>query len=357
MREADDSMVPLRVTFLGPAASFSHQAAVETFGISSELIPCVSFAEAIAAVQNGDADYAIVPFENSTNGSVVQTLDLLVDRSGIYDDLQVYSEYYLTVHHCLLARKGLIPASQRDYRAIVKLYTHPQAWGQCEKFLGKHFRGVERQDVSSTSKAGEIVLNTKTEANAAIASRFAGEHYGLDILEENIEDTANNTTRFLVLGSVKAEHSAQLPFEAPGPSPTQEQPLTVSKSKKTLISFMIRQDTLGTLADALLIFKNFGLNLTSISTRPSQIQAWKYVFLVESESKQKEDVVHDIMDSLKGVTENCRYLEYIGIQVCEPSSFESEIAEKPNAYTAENSELLKRPVCFNDSEGQCLCGP
>ncbi|KAL4974302.1 Prephenate dehydratase-domain-containing protein [Aspergillus desertorum] len=297
-------MTPLRVTFLGPAASFSHQAAVETFGHSSELISCLSFADAIAAVQRVDADYAIVPFENSTNGSVVQTLDLLVDRDDRYNDVEICSEYYLTVHHCLLVRKGSIPAEQRSYSSITKLYTHPQAWGQCEKFLAKYFKDVERQDVSSTSKAGETVLNTTSEVNAAIASRFAGEHYGLDILEENIEDTANNTTRFLLLRNVRSPTSTH--FQS-GLGRELSKPSAVRKTKKALFSFMVRQDTLGTLADALLIFKDHGLNLTSISTRPSQIQAWKYVFLVESETDQNKEV-HDILDSLRKVTEHCRHL-------------------------------------------------
>ncbi|KAL4735494.1 Prephenate dehydratase-domain-containing protein [Aspergillus similis] len=297
-------MAPLKVTFLGPAASFSHQAAVETFGKSSELIPCLSFADAIAAVQRRDADYALVPFENSTNGSVVQTLDLLVDRNNSYGDVKVCGEYYLTVHHCLLARKGFIPAAQRNYSSITKLYTHPQAWGQCEKFLAKYFKGVERLDVSSTSKAGEIVLNTTSEVNAAIASRFAGEHYGLDILEENIEDTANNTTRFLVLRNFNPMTSIHFQPEL-GQEISKSQ--AVLKTKKALFSFMVRQDTLGTLADALLTFKDRGLNLTSINTRPSQLQAWKYVFLVESETDQNQEVP-DIMDSLRKVTENCKHL-------------------------------------------------
>ncbi|KAL4868489.1 hypothetical protein BDV12DRAFT_101567 [Aspergillus spectabilis] len=301
-------MAPSKVTFLGPTASFSHQAAAETFGNINELIPCLSFADAIAAVQNETADYAIVPFENSTNGSVVQTLDHLVDRNGMFNDVEVCSEYYMTVHHCLLARKRLIPAGQHDYNTITKLYTHPQAWGQCEKFLGKNFNGVERQDVSSTSKAGEIVLKTTTEVNAAIASRFAGEHYGLDILEENIEDTANNTTRFLVLRNVKSKHTTPFHRSPSRGSSPQEKPIEVSKTKKTLISFMVRQDTLGTLADALLIFKDCGMNLTSISTRPSQIQAWKYVFLVECETDQTNEMVPNVMDSLKDVTESCRHL-------------------------------------------------
>ncbi|KAL5334571.1 Prephenate dehydratase-domain-containing protein [Aspergillus crustosus] len=301
-------MAPSKVTFLGPPASFSHQAAVETFGNSFELIPCLSFADAIAAVQKRQADYAIIPFENSTNGSVVQTLDLLVDRNGEYNEVEVCSEYYLTVHHCLLARKGLIPASKSGYDSITKLYTHPQAWGQCEVFLKRHFKGVERQDVSSTSKAGEIVLNTASEPNAAIASRFAGEHYGLDIVEENIEDSANNTTRFLVLRNLIWEHTAPLHLLPLKDFSVQEKPISVSKTKKTLFSFTVRQDALGTLADTLLIFKEYGMNLTSISTRPSQMQAWKYVFLVESETNRTDEVVPNVIDRLKSVTESCRHL-------------------------------------------------
>lgn len=231
-----------------------------------------------------------------------------MDRNDDYSDVKVCSEYYLTVHHCLLARKGLFPPGQRDYSCITKLYTHPQAWGQCEKFLGEHFRGVERQDVSSTSRAGETVLNTRTEVNAAIASGFAGQHYGLDVLEEKIEDITNNTTRFLVLKNVKSKHLTHYHPESAGQSIVQKQTLTVPKTEKTLISFMVPQDTLGTLADALLIFKDYGMNLTSISTRPSRLQAWKYVFLVESETDQNKEVVPGIMNRLTMVTENCKHL-------------------------------------------------
>ncbi|KAL4959158.1 prephenate dehydratase PHA2 [Aspergillus stella-maris] len=301
-------MAALKVTFLGPAASFSHQAAVETFGDSYELIPSVSFADAITAVENGTSDYAIVPFENSSNGAVVQTLDLLVDRNGNYSDVTVCSEYYLTVHHCLLARKGLIPEGQEDYSTITKLHTHPQAWGQCNKFLTKHFKGIERQDVSSTSKAAETVSKATNEVNAAIASRFAGEYYGLEILAENIEDNTNNTTRFLVLRNKNSEKTAHFPPEPVKETPIPQQPVAVPKTKKTLISFMVPHDTVGALANALLIFKDFGMNLTSISTRPSQIQAWKYVFLVECETSQEKDIVPNLMDSLTKVTENCKHL-------------------------------------------------
>ncbi|PYI10084.1 PDT-domain-containing protein [Aspergillus sclerotiicarbonarius CBS 121057] len=304
-------MEPLKVAFLGPAASFSHQAAVESFRSSAKLLPHVSFPDAFAAVQADRVDYAIIPCENSTNGSVVQTLDLLADPSGLYSDVKVCGEHYLTVHHCLLTRKGLLPPGQRNYSSVTKLYTHPQAWGQCEDFLERTFKGIERQDVSSTSKGAEIVSKETTERSGAIASRFAAEYHGLDVSEENIEDKANNTTRFLVLRNVNSERTSRLSFEDVKVSPAQGPTSVTPTAQKTLISFMIRQDCPGALADALLIFKSQGMNLTSINSRPSQIRAWKYVFLVEGQSvpsSENKDAVSEIIGGLHEVTEGCRHL-------------------------------------------------
>ncbi|GAQ09045.1 P-protein [Aspergillus lentulus] len=301
-------MEAIRVTFLGPAASFSHQAAVECFGFSAELSPRLSFADAFAAVQQGEADYAIIPVENSTNGSVVQNLDLLADRYGLYEDVNVCGEHYLTVHHCLLVRKGL---SQPDIRSITKLYTHPQAWGQCENFLAKFLKGVERQDVSSTSKAAEMVSLETQEHSGAIASRFAADYHGLDVLSENIEDKADNTTRFLVLRNTKSERTTRLPFDAVKAPSVALKPRLTSSAEKTLISFRIRQDFPGALADALLIFKEFGMNLTSINTRPSQRRAWQYVFFVECQqfpTDQNSQGVTKILDKMQQVAEGCRHL-------------------------------------------------
>ncbi|KAA8643156.1 prephenate dehydratase PHA2 [Aspergillus tanneri] len=299
-------MVLITVAFLGPAASFSHQASVESFGASVKLLALPSFTDAFAAVQQEEADYAVVPFENSSNGSVVQTLNLLADPSNLYTDVKVCGEHYLNVHHCLLSQRGLRSLGESKYNSIDKLYTHPQAWGQCEKFLGRHFKGVERQDVSSTSKAAETVANETAGRSAAIASRFAAVYHGLDILEENIEDNSNNTTRFLILRNVRSERTAQLHLEkiipAPASSPT---------AKKALISFMLHQDSPGALADALLVFKNYGMNLTSINTRPSQRKVWQYVFLVECQLASANDDregVNEILAALNDTTENSRHL-------------------------------------------------
>lgn len=211
-------------------------------------------------------------------------------------------EHYLTVHHCLLAS-----SSDTNYPSITKLYTHPQAWGQCEAFLSKHFKGVERQDVSSTSKAAQIV--SQESSSAAIASRFAAEYHGLAVLAENIEDRADNTTRFLVLRNVRADQTARIAFDqVKGPMVLDgSEPAAVPR--KTLISFLLNADKPGELADALLVFKNHGVNLTSINSRPSQRVAWRYVFFVEGErilTAENSEAVARILKSLESVTESCR---------------------------------------------------
>lgn len=274
-------------------------------------MPHVSFADAFAAVQQQKADYAVIPFENSTNGSVVQTLDLLADRNGLYKDVKVCGEYYLTVHHCLLVRKGTFPPGRLgDDGSITKLYTHPQAWGQCDIFLSQYFKGVERQDVSSTSKGAEIVSKETGERGAAIASRFAAEYHGVDVLKENIEDRADNTTRFLILRNVLVERTARLEFDQSNALTAQDRPVP-SITHKTLISFSIDHSSPGALANALLIFKAHGLNLTSINTRPSLKRAWQYIFFVEcgrTPSDENKEAVLKALDDLRHVTESCRDL-------------------------------------------------
>ncbi|KAL1984773.1 hypothetical protein VTN96DRAFT_8714 [Rasamsonia emersonii] len=305
-------MERLRVTFLGPAASFSHQAALESFGPSVVLSPSLSFADAFSAVQNNEAEYAVIPFENSTNGSVVQTLDLLADREGLYSDVAVCGEHFLTVHHCLLAHKNAtLSGSGNNYQFITKLYTHPQAWGQCETFLSSHFRGVERQDVSSTSKAAEIVSKDTSGHTAAIASKFAAEYHGAEVLETNIEDRADNTTRFLILRNVRSERTDNVSSHLASGAMEKEVPDSPCTKYKTLISFMIEHSTPGALADALLIFKAHGMNLTSINSRPSLIRPWQYIFFVECEqvpSAHASDSMKRVLEDLSKISKACRNL-------------------------------------------------
>lgn len=240
----------------------------------------------------------MIPFENSTNGSVVQTLDLLADRESLYKDVTVCGEYFLTVHHCLIGGKAVAP---EDYKNITKLYTHPQAWGQCDKFLSQHFRGVERQDVSSTSKAAEIVSKDTSGESAAIGSRLAAEHFNAFVLQENIEDSADNTTRFLILRNIHSVRTAKA-------SVNPDDNVTIAtKARKTLISFMIEHSSPGALADALSVFKSHGLNLTSINSRPSMLRPWQYIFFIECEHVPNSSI-HNTLEELKAICKSYRVL-------------------------------------------------
>lgn len=140
----------------------------------------------------------MVPFENSTNGSVVFTLDLFADLHNKYSDILVCGEAYVSVSHCLL---GLDASTSTDYSKITKLYSHPQAWGQCKTFLQTHLKHAERFDVSSTSRAAQIVADSKDPSAAAISSKVAGTLFNLSLLSEGINDVSGNQTRFLSCGA------------------------------------------------------------------------------------------------------------------------------------------------------------
>jgi prephenate dehydratase len=329
----------LHVAYLGPPASFSHQAAHNFFAqLQSRflnpkgtppvgLIPHPSFASVFAAVQTSSTDspvYGIVPFENSSNGSVVQLLDLLADREGRYSDVRVCAEYYLRVRHCLLGRKqplGSAGGQEKDkedaLKRVEKLYTHPQAWSQCSAFLERHFKGVEKYDVSSTSGAAEKVAQEEATTldghgrSAAIASQLAAEVYGLDVLKEGIEDQGDNVTRFFVLrrefNNGQERHIAEV-------NEVDVVDTATPKKWKSLISFTIDHGAPGALADALGIFRKHAFNLTSIDTRPSRVRPWHYIFFVECEqAKRVSDAadragVDGIMSDLELRAHSCRHL-------------------------------------------------
>lgn len=329
----------LHVAYLGPPASFSHQAAHNVFAQPQtrfltpkgappvKLIPHPSFTSVFAAVQSSSANspiYGVVPFENSSNGCVVQLLDLLADRERRYGDVKVCAEYYLRVRHCLLGRKqplGAIGGKEKDVedalKQVDKLYTHPQAWGQCTEFLERHFRGVERHDVSSTSRAAEIVAQEETATldghgkRAAIASQLAAEVYGLDVLQEGIEDQGDNVTRFFVLRRESTDGRERQIAEVNEVNAVDTATL---KKWKSLISFTIDHGAPGALADALGTFRNHGFNLTSIDTRPSRVRPWHYIFFVECEQAKKVSDAADragvsgIMSYLGLLAHSCRHL-------------------------------------------------
>ncbi|KAK2749156.1 prephenate dehydratase [Myotisia sp. PD_48] len=296
-----------RVAFLGPLASFSHQAALGSFGKQATLLPQPSFDHVFAAVQSKEADYAVLPLENSTDGSVVQAFDLLADREKKFEDLEVCAEYYLPVHLCFLLKKGTpgTEATDDHQYPTTTIYSHPQVWGQCTKFLSK-FKEAKKIDVSSTAKAAEIVAHDNDPNSAAIASRLAAEMSGLNVEVDQIEDEAGNTTRFLILRNKKQDLT-----DVQNPLYMEQQPeLTQKSSCKSLILLTPKRDAPGSLAEALLIFKSHGIDLTVINTRHSGARRWEYIYFVEClriGATFDEALVHKILAELADVTESCRY--------------------------------------------------
>ncbi|KAF3925849.1 P-protein [Dactylellina cionopaga] len=278
------------VAYLGPPSTYSHQVTLQRFPTDKyKHIPCIQISDIFASVESGKSDLGVVPFENSTNGSVVQTLDLFCDRNAQLPNIRVCSEAYLDVHHCLLGH----PRDTISRDTVARIYSHPQAFGQCEPFLAKHLKGVERVDVSSTSKAADLA--NKDPSAVAIASAIAADvHPDLEILASNIEERSDNTTRFLVISKNTS---------------TPSEPSAIEGSDKTFMTFTVHHEQPGALCDMLMVFKEFGMNLTSISSRPSLVVAWNYIFLVEFEGH--EDSSH-VKKALQKMNKYCRSMRVFG---------------------------------------------
>jgi len=188
-----------------------------------------------------------------------------------------------------------------DIKQIKKLYSHPQAWGQCKLFLSTYLKGTERQDVSSTSKAAELVAQDTTGTSAAISSRIAADLNNIDVLAEGIEDNEGNSTRFFI---IRRQQDV--------PSPAAEDEQAEMANYKTLVSFTVEHGEPGALADCLAVFKKYSLNLTSCNTRPSGEAPWHYIFFVEFMGRKRADgeggAVNEAMQDLTRVAKGWRWL-------------------------------------------------
>jgi chorismate mutase / prephenate dehydratase len=233
----------MNIGFLGPETSFSNEAALNIFP-KENLIALNSIQAVFSSLMTGEVTEAIVPIENSTGGSVSTTLDELIEK-----EVYIIGEYYLHIKHNFLAR--------RPMDKIKKIYSHPQAFSQCKNWIHENALGKELIEVTSTSNAAE---RTSIEIDAgAIASKLAGERFGLDILEEGINDESENITRFIII------------------SKTRDLP---DNKEKTALVFGVK-DKPGALLDILSIFKKFNINMIKIESRPSQVKTWEYLFFVE----------------------------------------------------------------------------
>ncbi|KAL8670860.1 MAG: hypothetical protein Q9168_004620 [Polycauliona sp. 1 TL-2023] len=323
-----------KVAYLGPVASYSHQAALLYFGKDEFLLePQSQIKDAFASVQATDGDdFAVVPFENSTYGTVVFTLDLLLDRESKYPDLLVCGELYLPVQHCLVghpSRRQSADLSQenawedgnqmqancnpkrssqlmKSLQHVSTIYSHPAAFGQCEQFLSLYLKGVEKKEVSSTSRAAETVAEEgPSSRSAAISSSIAAEIHGLKLLAESIQDQDDNSTRFFILKNGKSNPR--------GLAPSLPQHSDQNSDKwKSLISFTLAQQPSGTLAEVLQIFKTHGLNLTSINSRPSHERTWHYVFLIEVQGRREESGGGGVDRALKEIDTKTKGWKWMG---------------------------------------------
>ncbi|OAA76366.1 chorismate mutase/prephenate dehydratase [Akanthomyces lecanii RCEF 1005] len=315
--------------YLGPIASYSQQAALQAFAEDVwYLKPVTTIDDVCDATQDKHAVLGVVPIENSTNGSVVFTLDDLADRDGRYKDIYVNGEIYVDVHHQLLGHKNANAPGPSGHSAsgtstptaadptpskpkskplesldhIKKLYSHPQAFGQCTKFISTYLKNAEKFDVSSTSKAAELVAADTSGTSAAISSKLAGELYKLDTLAASIEDRDDNTTRFLIIGTLPA-----LPVDYP-----LKQDPAQRTGTKSLVTFTVPHKCPGALADILGCFREFQLDLTSINSRPSLLGPFQYIIFVEFEGHKLDDPDGRVNSALIKIEKMAQKLRWLG---------------------------------------------
>ena len=266
----------VKIAYLGPPVTYTHQAAQKKFGSSVEYAPCASISDVFADVERERCDYGVVPVENSTEGAVNHTLDMFIES-----ELKIYAEVFLPIHHYLMSNGASV-------KQLVQVYSNPQVFGQCRLWLESHLRNAELVGATSTAEAAQIAANDNNEAGlACIASKIASEMYGLKILASSIEDNPNNTTRFLVI----SRHEAK---------PT--------RSDKTSILFEIK-DKAGALHDILTPFKKSRINLTKIESRPSKKKVWSYYFFVDFEGHHEEARVQKALATLRV---HCTFLKVLG---------------------------------------------
>jgi chorismate mutase/prephenate dehydratase len=262
----------LTIAYLGPEATFTHQAAIRRFGSSLRYSAQKTIADVFAEVSKNRADYGVVPGENSTEGVVTHTLDMFVDS-----DLKIVAQIILPVQQCLLSN------SRRSQ--IKKLFAHPQSLAQCRGWVQNNLPQVEIIETSSNARSADLAAKEKN--TGAIAGMLAAEKYGLDVIEQDIQDNAANATRFLVLGR-------------------QCSPPTGNDRTSLMVSIM---DKVGALHHALAAFRRNRINLTKIESRPSKRKAWEYFFFIDCDGHMQDVRVAKAIEMLE---QECSFVKVLG---------------------------------------------
>ena len=254
---------PLAVAYLGPQGTFSEMALGKQFGAAVEAQPCASIDDVFRAAETGTAQYAVVPVENSSDGAIGRTLDLLLATP-----LRICAEVVLRVQQNLMAKRP-------SMKAIRKVYSHPQSLAQCHGWLAQNLPGVRRVPLASNAEAARVAA--KEAGAAAIGPEIAAARYGLKLLARSIEDDPKNRTRFLVLGS----HDA-------GPS---------GKDRTSLV--MTTHNRPGSLHQLITSFSTCGVNMTRLESRPARTGQWEYYFYVDIEGHQQDPKVAKALAELR----------------------------------------------------------
>jgi chorismate mutase/prephenate dehydratase len=263
---------PLRIAYLGPQGSFSHAASMLKFGQSVDYEGVTDIQSIFDEVSKGHCDLGVIPIANSTGGGITESLDAFIDS-----DVMICAELYMSIHHNLLAKCKL--------DQIDEVYSKPEIFAQCRKWLSATFETAKTIPVASSARAAQMAAEKPN--TAAIGSKAAAEIYGVPIICEDIEDIANNVTRFLIISK----------NDTP---PTGDD--------KTAIIFTTAHKA-GALVDVLDIFRRNGLNLASIESRPSRKREWEYYFFVDFLGHKTDQAVQKALDESR---QHCLQLSVLG---------------------------------------------
>jgi len=261
------------VAYLGPSGTFSEQAVYQQFGSAIETLPCVSIDEVFSATEAGTADFGVVPVENSSEGAINRTLDLMLGTTTV-----ISGEISIPVHHSLMTRTGSMDG-------VTVVCAHSQALAQCQVWLNLHHPGIERRAVASNAEAA--ILASQDPTVAAIASEMAGEQYQLGVVQAHIQDDPHNRTRFAVIGSLET-----------GPSGRDHTAIVLAVPNKA-----------GAVYNLLAPLAKHGVSMTRFESRPARIGTWEYYFYVDIEGHVRDAAVARALDELK---DNAAFFKVLG---------------------------------------------
>lgn len=261
------------VAYLGPSGTFSEQAVFQQFGTAIETLPCVSIDEVFRATEAGTADFGVVPVENSSEGAINRSLDLLLGTTTI-----ISGEVSIAVHHSLMTRTGSMDG-------VKVVCAHSQALAQCQVWLNQHHPHIERRAVASNAEAA--VLASQDPTVAAIASEMAGEQYQLGVVQAHIQDDPHNRTRFVVIGQLQT-----------GPSGRDRTGIVLAVPNKA-----------GAVYNLLAPLEKHGVSMTRFESRPARIGTWEYYFYVDIEGHVHDAAVARALEELK---DNAAFFKVLG---------------------------------------------